>query len=141
MPGKKLEPDAIDKRIVYEAGLGYQSKTIARRHGVSTEAIKFRFKRLYPLVGSAGTIANLVYVFLDKDYIEYLRRPGRTKLTPEQIAVVEGVAYGKTRTTIARELQLTVDGVDARIRRARMAVNAKNQAQLVAIAWTEDWIV
>ncbi len=55
-------------------------------------------------------------------------------LSPHEIEAVKGKALGFTNEQIARQLNISASAVFARIRRAKEKLKASNEAQLVAIA-------
>lgn len=142
-PSRKLEPDQVDREIVYLLGLGYTAVKVAKKREVTVYAIYQRLKRLFDLSGTHNQ-AHLVYWMLDKEYINYSPIRGKRRLPkpPDfKLAVVELIARGHTQEAIGRKLSLSPWGVDRRAREVRAVLHCKTQAQMVAICWTEDWIV
>jgi DNA-binding NarL/FixJ family response regulator len=137
------DPNEDDLDIIRRLGWGYTAVQVARRRKVTSHTIHNRLKFLYQMTGAVNQV-SLVYWALNNERIEYTWQHDssrRKKLPEPKLQVVELLARGYNQTAIGRKLSLSAWGVDRRIRESRASLGCKTQAHLVAICWTEDWIV
>jgi DNA-binding NarL/FixJ family response regulator len=118
---------------------GIRFREIEEPLGLCDRAISGRLKRIRRISGGKSKAAALVYWGLTEMHIYYPKQ-NRPRPSQAKIDVVALLAQDWTHRRIAQELHLTVHGVADRIREARAEVDARTEAQLVAIYWTEDWI-
>lgn len=98
-----------------------------------------RVNRLKEISGRP-TLPSLVHWGLTEMHIHYDRHNLR-KIDSRKLEVVQRIAIGQSRAQICGFMYLTKDGFERRVRNARADVGATNMSHLVAICWSEDWIV
>lgn len=106
--------------------------------GLSDRGINSRVARLRIQSGRKKWSA-IIYWALTEMYLE-LSPQGLPRPPEGHLEVVRGLTEDKGQREIAAELFISKTTVADRIARARARVNARTEAQLVAIYWAEDWI-
>lgn len=134
----RTNPTKKEVELLQLMGQGILIKEAGEMLGLGRYTLQHRITRLRR-VSKLDTWPQLVYWGLTNMYIHYPK--GRLpKPKPHHVEVVEAIARTASMHQIASELHITIDGVEARIRNARKPVGARNQAHLVAIYWSQDWI-
>lgn len=106
--------------------------------GLSTRGINNRAARLRIQSGRKKW-SGIVYWALTEMYIESRPR-GLFKPPSRYIDIVQGLSEDKDQRQIASELFISKTTVAERLTMAKARVDARSEAELVAIYWAEDWI-
>lgn len=133
---RRLTPKEIE--VLQLVAQGVMLRDASVQLGLSDRGINGRVARLRVQSGRKKWSA-ITYWALTEMYLE-LPRQGLFKPPSSYIDVVRGLAEDKGQRQIATELFISKTTVADRIARARARVNARTEAQLVAIYWAEDWI-
>lgn len=140
MVRRKIDLDWMDLKVVYLLGRGYTVQQMSQVMGVSVKRIHSRIYRLYSLTGT-GSHCQLVYWMLSEYKFGYPKRGFRSAMDETQLELIQMLADGYYREDIRKRLGLIPSKYDRTLLSARRKARAKTKEHLVAICWTEDWIV
>lgn len=137
---KKTAPDWVDLKMMYLLGRGYSVVESAVVMGSSNKALFARIARLYQITGTE-TQSQLMYWMLSEDKFHYPSMFSRRRLDSIHTEIVQLLVEGYYREDIQKKLILSSSMYDKRLKVAKNRVNARTNLHLVAICYTEDWII
>lgn len=126
--------------MMYLLGRGYSVAESGLIMGATNTALFARVARLYRITGTK-TQPQLMYWMLSEDKFQYLKQFSKRRPDDGHLDIVQLLVEGYYREDIKKKLILSDSLYDRRLRAAKDKIGARTNLQLVAICYTEDWII
>lgn len=136
---RRTEPLEGEIQLLEMIGAGSLVNEAAGELRISRYTAHDRLRRLKFLSGRQ-TLPGLVHWGLTTHQISYDCH-GLKELSPYKTLIVQRLGFDWSEKKICSKMFLTRDQFEGHVKRARWAVGATTRANLVAIYWTEGWIV
>lgn len=137
---KRTKPTPGEIELLRLVGAGMQVLPAGKQLGISKGTTYDRIRRM-KFLAQKDSLSGLVYWGLKSRYIEYDYAEGLQPPSPAATEIIRRLAMDESEDHICRVMRLTVDQVQGALRKARYNAGAKSRYHMVAIAWTEGWIV
>lgn len=136
---KRTEPLEGEIALLEMVGGGSLVNEAARELNISRYTAHDRIRRLKFLSGKT-TLPGLVHWGLTTHLFSY-ECNGLKELDAQKTLIVQRMGLDWHEKRICAKMFLTKDQFEGHVKRARWGVGATTRANLVAIYWTEGWIV
>lgn len=136
---QRREPLPSEITLLEMLGGGSLVNEAAEALGISRYTAHDRIRRL-KFLSQRETIAGLVHWGLTQHFFSY-ECNGLTEVDPYKTLIVQRWAQGYTEKQICKMMFLSQAQLQGHTKRARWRVGATTRANLVAIYWTEGWII
>lgn len=136
---KRTEPLEGEITLLEMLGGGSLVNSAAEELGISRYTAHDRLRRLKFLSGKI-TLPGLVHWGLTTKLISY-ECHGLKEYDAHKTLIVQRLGHDWPEKKIRAKMFMTQDQFEGHVKRARWAVGATTRANLVAIYWTEGWII
>lgn len=137
---KRKTPLPGEIELLRLIGAGMPVARAAKTLGISPHTAHDRIRHL-KVIAQRDSLSGLVHWGLRQHHFEYSYGYKLERPSPMALEIILRLAKDQSEDQICHQLKITVDQLQGAIRKARYAVSAKSRYHMVAIAWTEGWIV